>query len=160
MFFLVIKNSVTPLDFEGDRYLEAKMQTNLSTNTTSAKKSFPTSKVALAGLALLGVVLLVWLAPAISSLFEGFNGESSGYSTLSLVPGASQTYRLGSDSYSFSYKLSPSDSSGLFYASQNAAQTRSYPAVAGAVYRDLGLEMKVSSVTPDLMVLKVKPLAD
>jgi len=54
--------------------------------------------------------------------------------------------------------MSPSDESGLFYVAKNLEQTRSFPAVAGAVYSDLGLEIKVSTVTQDLMVVLVKPL--
>ncbi len=106
----------------------------------------------------LAVAVLAWQAPAISSFLEGVNSSNSDYTTLSLVAGVSQTYRNGADSYTFSYKLSASDNTNLFYVARNVEATRSYPAVAGAVYSELGVEMKVSSVTSELMVLLVKPL--
>ncbi|MDR0373155.1 MAG: hypothetical protein LBI79_06320 [Nitrososphaerota archaeon] len=111
-------------------------------------------------LVVLAVGLLVWQAPAISSFFEGLSGSDSEYSTLSLVSGISQTYQHNNDTFVFSYKLSSADSSNLLYVTQNVEQSRSFPAVAGATYSDLGLEMKVSSATQELLVLLVKPLPD
>jgi hypothetical protein len=122
------------------------------------KKSFLSTKtvVAVIVVVVLAVALIAWQAPAISSFFE--NTGDSEYTTLSLVAGVSQTYQNGADSYTFSYKLSAADTSNLFYVTRNVESTRSYPAVAGATYSDLGVEMKVSSVTSELLVLLVKPL--
>jgi hypothetical protein len=129
-------------------------------NAVAKKKPLAIEKVVALVLVVLAVGLLVWQAPAISSFFEGISGSDSEYTTLSLVPGISQTYQHDSGSFVFSYKLSSADVSDLFYVALNVEQTRSFPAVAGAVYSDLGLEMKVSSVTPNLLVLLVKPLPD
>jgi hypothetical protein len=84
----------------------------------------------------------------------------SDQSQLNLVAGISQTYTHGSNTYTFSYRLTASDNSGLFYVARNVEQSRSYPAVPGAIYRDLGLEMKITSVTSELLVLQVQPLTD
>ncbi len=137
------------------------MTMTLSAKPSQTKSSSMMSpKVLIIALAMvvLVIVVLAWEAPAISSFLQGVEDQNTGYTQLSLVAGVSQTYKHGNDSYVFSYSLQPSDNSGLFYAAKNSVETRSFPAVAGAVYSDLGLEMKVSSVTSDLMVLLVKPL--
>ncbi len=122
------------------------------------KAAFPSPKtmVVIIVVLVLAVAVIAWQAPAISQFFE--ETGSSEYTTLSLVAGVSQTYRNGADSYTFSYKLSAADTTDLFYMTRNAEASRSYPAVAGAIYSDLGVEMKVSSVTSELLVLLVKPL--
>jgi hypothetical protein len=138
------------------------MQRRFSTNLGASEKknSFPSPKSVVAVVVVLGLALavLAWQAPAISSFFQDVNNSNSDYTTLSLVAGVSQTYHNGDDAYVFSYKLSASDDTGLFYVARNVEATRSYPAVAGAVYSDLGVEMKVSSVTSEMLVLLVKPL--
>ncbi|MCW3983904.1 MAG: hypothetical protein NWE96_07895 [Candidatus Bathyarchaeota archaeon] len=134
------------------------MPRTLSFNFNSKKKTLLYELLIIGFLIAVGVVVLVWQAPAISSFFQSSNGSDSQYTTLSLVPGTSQTYQHNGDSYVFSYRMSPSDESGLFYVAKNLEQTRSFPAVVGAVYSDLGLEIKVSTVTQDLMVVLVKPL--
>ncbi len=139
------------------------MRKHLSIPAAPSKKTaFPSRKVVVPVLLLLvlAVAVLVWQAPAISSFFQGLSDSNSEYTTLSLVSGVSQTYTHGNDSYVFSYKLSAADNSALFYVAKNVEQTRSFPAVPGATYSDLGVEMKVSSVTSDLLVLLVKPLTD
>jgi hypothetical protein len=125
----------------------------------SGKKGFAVKLVAIAVLILL-IGLLVWQLPAITSFFEEVIGGDTEdeYSTLSLVPGVSATYSHAGDSFVFSYRMTPTDESGLFYVAKNVEQTRSFPAVAGAKYTALGLEMRVSSVTPNLLVLLVKPI--
>jgi len=134
------------------------MPRTLSFNFNSKKKTLLYELLIIGFLIAVGVAVLVWQAPAISSFFQSSNGSDSRYTTLSLVSGTSQTYQHNGDSYVFSYRMSPSDESGLFYVAKNLEQTRSFPAVAGAVYSDLGLEIKVSTVTQDLMVVLVKPL--
>lgn len=122
------------------------------------KAAFPSPKIlfAIIVVLVLAVAVIAWQAPAISKFFE--DTGNSEYTTLSLFAGVSQTYHNGVDSYTFSYKLSASDTTELFYVTRNAEASRSYPAVAGAVFSDLGVEMKVSSVTSELLVLLVKPL--
>lgn len=127
----------------------------------SGRKRFFVKLAAIAVLMLL-IGLLVWQLPAITSFFEEVIGDGAedGYSTLSLVPGVSVTYSHANDAFVFSYRMTPTDESGLFYVAKNVEQTRSFPAVAGAKYSALGLEMRVSSVTPNLLVLLVKPIAE
>lgn len=127
-------------------------------DSTAKKAAFHSTKtlVAVILVVVLAVALLAWQAPAISRFFE--DTGNSEYTALTLVAGISQTYQNGADFYTFSYKLSLSDNTDLFYVTRNVESTRSYPAVAGANYSDLGVEMKVSSVTSELLVLLVKPL--
>ncbi len=101
--------------------------------------------------------LLVWQAPAIGDFLQG-NSASEGYSQLNLAAGQYVQYMHNDSTYVFSYELSSADTTGLFYVVQDSQQSRSFPATAGAVYQDLGLEIKVSSVTSNLAVLLVKPL--
>ena len=123
-------------------------------------KRLPVEKIVAFAILIVIFGLFLWQLPAITSFLDGLGSNSvdSKYSTLSLVSGVSLVYKNGNDSFTFSYRLSSADVSGLFYVSKNIVQTRSFPAVAGAVFSDLGLEMKVSSVTSELLVLLVKPL--
>jgi hypothetical protein len=129
-------------------------------DTTTKKTGFPVEKVVGLILAALAFGILIWQAPNLIPLFGGTNSPELEYTTLSLVPGISKTYQHNNDKFVFSYKLSDTDNSNLLYVTRNAVeQTGSYPAVAGATYSDLGLEMKVGSVSPNMLVLQVKPLS-
>ncbi len=132
-----------------------RIQANESAPLRESKSS-PIGWIAVVVLIVLIVGLLVWQGSALTGIFKN-NGSDSGYSQLNLVHGIAVKYESGNDSFVFSYRLNPSDETGLFYLSKNVEQSRSYPAVPGAVYRDLGLEIKISSVTMDLLVLQVKP---
>ncbi|MCW4001259.1 MAG: hypothetical protein NWE93_13580 [Candidatus Bathyarchaeota archaeon] len=103
--------------------------------------------------------VVVWQTSSLTAPSQSSN-QKPGSSQLNLVSGISVTYEQGKNSYVFSYRLTATDTSELFYVSQNASQSRSFPAVAGAVYQDLGLEMKVVSATSELLVLQVQPLTD
>jgi hypothetical protein len=130
-------------------------------NTTVGEKTLIIEKlmVLVLGVAVFGI--LVWQAPAIISFFESVDTSDSEYTQLSLVSGISQTYQHKNNTFVFSYKLSSTDSSNLVYVTQNAIeQSRSFPAVAGTTYSTLGLEIKISSVTQELLVLLIKPLPD
>jgi hypothetical protein len=105
------------------------------------------------------LIVMVWQAPAISSFFSGQNNGESEYSQLSLAVGQYVTYTHNDSNYVFSYSLSATDITGLFYVVKDSQQTRSYPATSGAVYQDLGLEMKVSSTTSNIAIILVKPIS-
>ncbi|XES76522.1 MAG: hypothetical protein ACBZ72_10100 [Candidatus Bathyarchaeia archaeon] len=123
----------------------------------SGKDKLSFYKIAVGVLAVVLVgVLVAWQAPAIGSFF-GASGGSGEYTQLNLAAGQYVQYAQGNSTYVFSYELSSADTTGLFYVVMDSHQTRSYPATAGAVYHDLGLEIKVSSVTSNLAVLQVKP---
>jgi hypothetical protein len=127
------------------------------TNAALAKK-LPLVWVA-AAILLIVVVggLVAWQAPAITAFLQRTSTESDGYSQLNLAAGQYVQYAQGNSTYVFSYELSSADATGLFYMVMDSQQSRSFPATAGAVYHDLGLEIKVSSVTSNLAVLQVKP---
>ncbi|MCL2475981.1 hypothetical protein [Candidatus Bathycorpusculum sp.] len=128
--------------------------------TTTKKKGFPVEKVVGFLLVVLVFGILLWQAQGLISLFGDSKSSETEYTTLSLVPGISKTYQHNSDNFVFSYKLSDTDTSNLLYVTKNAVeQTGSYPAVAGATYSDLGLEMKLGSVSSNVLVLQVKPLS-
>ena len=115
------------------------------------------------GIALMVVIVagvLLWQSSAIVAFFQGFSFGSSEHTTISLVAGQYITYRLEDSTYVFSYRLTPADQTNLFYVVKDVQQTGSYPATPGTVYHDLGLEIIVSSVTPDLAILRVKPLPE
>jgi hypothetical protein len=135
-----------------------QMLTPQTTVRASGKDKLPLDKIAVAVLLIVVVgVLVAWQAPAIGSFLQGNSGSSDEYSQLNLAAGQYVQYAQGNSTYVFSYGLSSADSTGLFYVVMDSQQTRSYPATAGAVYHDLGLEIKVSSVTSNLAVLQVKP---
>ena len=138
-----------------------KIQTNTPAQPRPSGKGLPTGWIAVIALIVIVAGLVIWQAPALMSPSPSSgNGGNSDYSQLNLVSGISITYEQGGNSYVFSYRLTAADNSGLFYVSENVQQSRSFPAVAGAVYSDLGLELKVTSVTSELLVLQVKPLPD
>ncbi len=112
--------------------------------------------VVVALLLIVVIGLVAWQAPALVSFLQGNNGSDE-YSQLNLAAGQYVQYVQGNSTYVFSYGLSSEDTSGLFYVVLDSQQSRSFPATAGAVYHDLGLEIKVSSVTSNLAVLQVKP---
>jgi len=126
---------------------------------TTKKAGFPVEKITGFLLVVLVFGILIWQAQGLLSLFGNSNKSEIEYTTLSLVPGISKTYQNSNSNYVFSYKLSDTDTSNLLYVTKNAVeQTGSYPAVAGATYSDLGLEMKLGSVSKNLLVLQVRPL--
>jgi hypothetical protein len=112
--------------------------------------------VVVALLLIVVIGLVAWQAPALMSFLQGNNGSDE-YSQLNLAAGQYVQYVQGNSTYVFSYGLSSEDTSGLFYVVLDSQKSRSFPATAGAVYHDLGLEIKVSSVTSNLAVLQVKP---
>jgi hypothetical protein len=122
----------------------------------SGKRMISTEKVL--GIVFLVVLLglLIWQAPAISSFFQGPNGDEPDYSQLNLAAGQYITYVHDGSTFVFSYGLSPTADASLFYVVKDSQQTRSYPATTGAVYHDIGLEIKVSSATSNLVTLQVK----
>jgi hypothetical protein len=114
--------------------------------------------VVVALLLIVVIGLVAWQAPALMSFLQGNNGSDE-YSQLNLAAGQYVQYVQGNSTYVFSYGLSSEDNSGLFYVVLDSQQSRSFPATVGAVYHDLGLEIKVSSVTQNLVVLQVKPVS-
>jgi len=114
--------------------------------------------VVVALLLIVVIGLVTWQAPALVSFLQGNNGSGE-YAQLNLAAGQYVQYAQGNSTYVFSYGLSSEDTSGLFYVVLDSQQSRSFPATAGAVYHDLGLEIKVSSVTQNLVVLQVKPIS-
>jgi hypothetical protein len=90
------------------------MPKQLATNpSTATKETFPTLKIVAAALVMIAVVALVLIAPSLVPL-QNNSDSNSDYTTLSLVPGISQIYTYNGTSFVFSYKMSPSDESGLF----------------------------------------------
>ncbi len=134
-----------------------KLPLHVQVNDASGKK-LPLAWIAVAVLLVLVVGgLMAWQAPAITAFLNGSDGESGEYSQLNLAAGQYVQYVQGNNTYVFSYTLSSADATGLFYVVLDSQQSRSFPATVGAVYHDLGLEIKVSSVTSNLAVLQVKP---
>jgi hypothetical protein len=43
-----------------------------------------------------------------------------------------QTYKQGNDTYTFRYKLSPTNTSGLLYVTKNVEETSHFPEVPGS----------------------------
>ncbi|MCL2360050.1 hypothetical protein [Candidatus Bathycorpusculum sp.] len=126
--------------------------------TVTKKAGLPVEKFVGFLLVVLAFGILLWQAPGLVHLFESRGNPDSEYTALSLAPGISKTYQHKSDNFVFIYKLSNTDDTNLLYVTRNAAeQSGSYPAVAGATYSDLGLEMKMVSVTPNIMVLQISP---
>jgi ribosomal protein L37AE/L43A len=126
-----------------------------------ARKPFPIKKAI--GVLLVAVIIgaFVWYSPTIISTIQNFI-EDYGYTRVAISVDSGTTIHLGDNAYIFEYW----DSS--FAKGLNSSATTSvfgiapfmvwHPAIQGATYRDSGLEIKVSEVHSDYIVLLVKPL--
>jgi hypothetical protein len=122
------------------------------------RQRFFSAKFAAVAFILVLLAILLWQSSAIVAFFESFSSANTAeYTTISLVSGQYITYQNENSSYLFSFGLYPGDQTNVFYVARDVQQTRGYPATPGAVYYDLGLEIKVSAVSSDLAVLLVKP---
>ncbi|MCW4019423.1 MAG: hypothetical protein NWF00_12220 [Candidatus Bathyarchaeota archaeon] len=108
-------------------------------------------------IAALAVAITVLAAPSLVSFFEGSSDESE-CTTLNLALFQSVNYSHGDTQYVFSYRSAVAGQQNLFYLT-SGDQTRSFLALTGATYTDLGLEIKVSVANEGLIVLMVKPSA-
>lgn len=128
---------------------------DIKTRKTKTRKPFPTKKVVGLFLAVIVTGALLWYAPTIISTVQNLFSQSS-YTKLTVVMGQIATYDQGDNHWVFSYRFSAYDPTDKFYVS-TGFQTRVFSATEGATYKDLGIEIKVSEVHSDYIVLLVKP---
>jgi rubredoxin len=120
-----------------------------------ARKHFPIKRVIGLAFVLIMIGVFLWYTPVIISTVQNFFSQSS-YTKMTLVIGQFVTYDHGDNHYGFAWRLLPTDPTNVFYVS-TGFQTRVFSATEGATYKDLGLEIKVSEVHSDHIVLLVKP---
>lgn len=120
-----------------------------------SRRHFPIGKVIGLSLLIVLVGVFLWNAPTIISTVQNLFSQSS-YTKLTLVVGQYTVYDHGDNHYVFAWRLLLADSPNLFVVS-TGFQTQTFSTTQGATYTSLGLEIKVSEVHTDYIVLLVKP---
>jgi len=118
------------------------------------RKHFPIKKVVGFSLAIVIIGVLVWQMPTIISHLQNYSLESS-YTKLTLSSSSTVNFTsitFGEMEYSFEYSYN-----GLLLVSNSLLETRTYNPVNGSVYIDIGIEIKVSEVYSDHIIIFVKP---
>lgn len=120
------------------------------------RRPFPTKKVAGILLAVVVIGALLWYAPTIISFIQ-----NSSYTKLTLTKNSSTfpnstTLTFGNIDYSFSYVWQ--NNQYFLSVGDSILEGKSYPQPTNSsVYRDFGLEIKVSEADSNQIVLLVKP---
>jgi len=135
-------------------YVEPKDKTEFK-EKPKVRKHFPIKKVIGLAVVLIIIGAFLWYAPTIISSLQNLFSQSS-YTKINVVMGQVAIYDHGDNHYVFAYRLLSSDPTDKFYVS-SGFQTRMFSATEGAMYKDLGIEIKVSEVHSDYIVLLVKP---
>ncbi|MCW4009849.1 MAG: hypothetical protein NWF05_04430 [Candidatus Bathyarchaeota archaeon] len=102
----------------------------------------------------LAVAIIALASPFLTSLFNETPEQSTEYTTLNLALYQSVDYDQKDTHYVFSYF--PAGQQNLFQVTSEN-QTQSFPALTGASYNALGLEIKVDLANEGLIFLQVKP---
>lgn len=121
------------------------------------RKPFPIKKVIGIFLAVLIVAVLLWYAPTIISTVRNLFPQSS-YTKVPVVARQISNVKFGNNEYFFMYQSPPWVQGSVFSISTPSVSANTHPAVEGATYRDFGLEIKVSEVYADYIVLMVRPI--
>jgi hypothetical protein len=116
-----------------------------------------TRKLIVLGVVVVIIGMFLYFTPTIST-FQNYLSQSS-YTKVTIVQGQFAHYDHGDNHYSFAWKLGlmPNDSPTIF-AVFSGFQSESFSTTPlGATYTAFGLEIKVSEVYTDHIVLLVKP---
>ena len=114
------------------------------------KKKISTKRLATLLTFIFILIVIVLNGPIIYSAFQNFMQQSS-YTKVTVVVGQVAKVEFDDNIYGFGY------ASGQFVVVTPLFELRYYDAVEGAVYSDLGIEIVVSEVYSDYIVLLVKP---
>lgn len=135
-------------------YVEPKDKTE-SKEKPKTRRSFPVKKIIGLALVLIIVGALLWYAPTIISYVQNLASQSS-YTKVTVVMGQVAVYEHDNNRYSFTYRyLDPSDST--YFTVNSYLQQKTFSTTEGATYTAFGIEIKVSEVHSDYIVLLVKP---
>lgn len=154
----IIKESEeSRMQSEGTFHFEKKSAVSYSPRNS---KSFPVKKI-VAFLSILGIVaILLWQSPTILSLLK--SSPFSGYTKVTLVASQPNSIQFGNNVYGLGYagpEINPLTGKSEFkfaVVPQGIIGMKTYDAVEGAVYRDLGLEIVVGEVHNDYIILWIK----
>jgi hypothetical protein len=116
---------------------------------SQARKPFPIKKIIGISVIIVIVGVFVWFIPTIISTIQNL-----GYTRVAVSANSTTTIQFGDNVYVFGYSPPKFGLQGT----STYWLPRAYNATQGSVYRDAGLEMKVSEVRSDYIVLLVKPL--
>jgi len=125
--------------------------------TESEKKRKSTRKIAAIVTVLVILGVFIWYSPTIISTVQNYFSQSS-YTKLTLVRSSSPspanftTLTFGEIDYSFGYSRD-----GFLCVSNSLLEGKAYRPENGSVYKDIGIEVRVSEVHSDYIVLFVKP---
>jgi hypothetical protein len=149
------------MESEGDFHFRKK--TPFSYKPTR-KKHFPIKKIVVVSIVLAIVAILIWQSPAIISFLSSSNPSNpfAGYTKVTLVASQPNSVQFGDNVYGLGYvgpekniftqkieykfSVVPSGIIGM----------KTYDAVEGAVYRDLGIEVVVGEVHDEYLILWIK----
>lgn len=122
----------------------------------SSKPKKPIKRIITVLIVVAIIFVILWNAPTIILTVQNLLSQSS-YTTVTVYRSSAgefktKTLQLGDTEYSFVYHRT-----NHFSVSTPLLETKTYTPVEGAVYRDFGIEIKVSEVNLDYIVLSVKP---
>ena len=129
---------------------------DIETRKTKTRKPFPTKKVVGLFLAVMILGALLWYAPTLISTIQNYFSQSS-YTKVTVVAGQVSDIKFNDNEYFFMYPSPPWIEGNQFSISTPTLSAKIHPAIEGATYYDFGLEIKVSEVHTDYIVLLVKP---
>lgn len=141
---------------EGGFYFIKEENPNTQSNRTKSKK--PVKKIAILLVAVVIVAVILWNAPSLISFFQNYFSRLS-YTKVTVVEGAlGVTIEFNGNEYFFAYKWGPFAPQDKFaVGTVGGLNQKNYDAVEGATYQAFGLEIVVSEVHSDYIVLLVKP---
>jgi len=136
------------------------------TPKTKPRRAIPIKKIVGASMVLVILGIFLWYGPTIVSMIQNLssqnaNDKDSSYTRLTLIKNASTfpnftTLAFGDIDYSFSYVWQ--NNQYFLLVSNSILEGKSYSQPTnGSVYRDIGMEIKVSEVYSNRIVLLVKP---
>ena len=126
-----------------------------SEGTQTAKKR-PIKKILVGILAVVIIGFFLWYLPTITSIIQSYLSQAS-YNKITVLAGQPATYEYDNNVYGFGYKVLSIDPPDKFVVS-TGFDYRQFSTVEDARYEAFGLEIVVSEVHSDYIVLLVKPV--
>ena len=105
-------------------------------------------------LAVVIIALVVSYSPKMISSLQSLTSNSS-YTSVKVVQGQPSYYDEGKNEWGFAWRFLPTDSPNAFLVTSGLT-SEGFPVTEGATYRAFGLEIRVSEVHTDYIVLLVK----
>jgi len=119
-------------------------------------KPKPIKKIIALLIVIVIIGVFIWKAPVIISSIQNYFIQAS-YTKIKVVEGQTTVVTFDDNKYFFSYKWgTPPDK---FKVATGVLTYKNFPATKGSTYHAFGLEIVVSEVHPDYIILLVKPVS-